>query len=169
MNKSDNALRDIDIISQGSFKANGKEYFLEPHISPDRFRKMNEYQIELSYSTTFKKMYADLKELREILNQARFVDAALKVRDIMEGMHRITDANNHHPILKYCALILNTHEEDRRAFDEKIIDEKIADWQEAGITIQSFFPVVLHTVSGLQESLNDVTQSTSEKTKTTES
>lgn len=162
--ESDNALKVIDILGNGGFEANGKKYFLEPHVSPERFRMMNEYQIELSYSTTFKKMYADLTELRNLLNKAEFVESAVKLRDIQEGMIRLTDRNNHHPILKYCALILNTHEEDRKIFDEKLIEEKISDWQEAGVPISSFFPVVLHTVSGLRESLKDVTQSTSEKT-----
>ena len=163
---SDNALQEFDIIGSGEFLANGKTYFLEPQISIERFRKMNEFEIELSFATTFKKHYASLNELKKILNEARFLDSAVKLNDILLGMHRVMDANNHHPILKYCALILNTHEEDRRAYDEKMMDEKIKDWQEAGIPIMSFFSVALHTVNGLHPSLKDVFQNTSEKTQT---
>lgn len=160
---SENALQMIDIIAEKEFTANGKKYFLEPQVSVERFRKMSEFEIELSYSTTFKRMYAGLNELREILNQAKFVDAAVKLRDIQEGMQRVTDTSNHHPIMKYCALIINSHEEDRRAYDEKIMEEKIKDWEEEGIPIASFFAVVLHTVDGLPGSLRDVILSTSDK------
>lgn len=161
---SERALQPIDIMANGSFEANGKKYFLEPQISIERFRKMNEFEIELSFATTFKKHYAGLNELKTILNEARFVDGAVKLNDIMLGMHKILDKNNHHPILKYCALILNTDEEDRRAFDEKIMADKIEDWQEAGIPISVFFQVALHTVNGLHPSLKDVFHSTSEET-----
>ena len=160
------ALKQVDIIQDESFMANGKEYFLEPQISIERFRKMNEFEIELSFATTFKKHYAGLQELKDVLNEARFVDGAVKLNDIMLGMHRILDKNNHHPILKYCALILNTKDEDRRAYDEKIMTEKIEDWQEEGIPVSSFFQVALHTVSGLHPSLKDVFHNTSEKKKT---
>ena len=160
---SDNALKEFDIIKDGEFEANGKIYFLEPQISIERFRKMNEFEIELSFATTFKKHYAGLNELRAIMNEARFVDGAVKLNDIMLGMHKILDNSNHHPILKYCALILNTDQEDRRAYDEKVMNDKIKDWQEEGVPIMSFFSVALHTVSGLHPSLKDVFHNTSEQ------
>ncbi len=158
---SENAPKLINIIEKGSFIANDVEYFLEPQVSVERFRKMTEFEIEVSYATTFKRMYAGLNELRQVLNEARFVDAAVKLRDIQEGMQRATDPRNHHPIMKYCALVLNTHEEDRRAYDEKIMDEKIKNWEEEGIPIQCFFDVVLSLVSGLPGSLRDAILNTS--------
>lgn len=159
---SQNALKKIDIIANGEFVANGKTYFLEPQISIERFKKMNEFEIELSFATTFKKHYASLRELKDIMNQARFVDGAVKLNNIMVGMHRVLDNTNHHPILKYCALILNTDDEDRKAYDEKVMNDKIKDWQEEGVPIESFFSVALHTVNGLHPSLKDVFHNTSE-------
>ncbi len=159
---SDNALKEFDIIKDGGLTIGDVEYFLEPQISIERFKRMNEFEIELSFATTFKKHYAGLKEVKSILNEARFVDAAVKLNDVLVGMHRVLDHSNHHPILKYCALILNTHNEDRKAFDEKIMDEKIKHWEEAGVPIMSFFSVALHTVNGLHPSLKDVFQNTSE-------
>lgn len=165
--KSENALKTIDIITDGGFECNGKVYFLEPQISPERFRKMTVFELELSFATSFKKLYRDLNELRQELNKTNFVDSAVKLRDIQEGLHRLDDKRNHHPILKYCACILNTKDEDRRGFDEKMIDEKIKDWQEGGISIQSFFAVVLHSVNGLPGSYNELIRGISEKTATT--
>lgn len=159
-------LEKIDIIGEGQFVANGKTYFLEPQISLERFRAMSQYEIEISFATSFKKHWEDLKELRAMLNEARFVDSAVRLRDIMEGLHRIQDARNHHPIMWYCTLILNTDNEDRRAVDEKVMDEKIRDWEREGIPISCFFELVLHTVNGLPGSLRDVILSTSEKIQT---
>lgn len=163
---SDNALKDIDIINDQEFVANDKTYFLEPQLSIERFRESQRLEIEISFSTTFKKHYKTLSDLKEVLNQAKFVDAAVKLRDIMEGLIRIGNKNQHHPMMRYCALILNTHEEDRKAFDEKLVDEKIADWEKEGIPVSSFFAVVLHSVSGLLGIYKEIILSTSESQKT---
>lgn len=163
---SNSPLEKVDIIENGEFVANGKKYFLEPQISLERFKAMSQYEIEISFATSFKKLWKDLNDLRAMLNKAEFVDSAVKLRDIMEGLHRVNDARNHHPILWYCTLILNTEDEDRRAVDEKVMNDKIKDWEEAGIPISSFFELVLHTVNGLPGSLRDVILSTSEKNQT---
>jgi len=160
VDKSHSPLEKIDILNEGEFVANGKKYFLEPEISIERYKMMNKLELEIGYSTTFKKHYKGLNDLYALLNNMKLVDASIKLRDVMESMNRMDDQNNHHPILKYCTLILNTKDEDRRAVDEKVMAEKIEDWEKSGIPISCFFVVVLHSVNGLLESYKEIIQKT---------
>lgn len=161
-NHSSNRQKFLDILTLQKFTANGKEYFLEPHMSIERHKVAQKFELEISYSVTFKRMYKGLNELYDLLNNLKLVEASVKLRDTMEGMSRIDDQNNHHAILKYCTLILNTHEEDRDKWDEKIMAEKIEDWQREGIPVTSFFAVVLRSVSGLLEIYRENSLATSQ-------
>lgn len=156
------ALKKVDILSDGKFTANGKTYFLEPEISIERYKMQNKLELEIGYSTTFKKHYKGLNDLYALLNNMKLVDASIKLRDVMESMNRMDDQNNHHPILKYCTLILNTENEDRRIVDEKVMADKIEDWEKEGIPISCFFVVVLHSVNGLLESYRGIFQKISQ-------
>lgn len=157
-----NKLKPVDIITLGEFQAGGKTYFLEPQISIERFKLAQKLELEISFSISFKKHYKQLESLYDKLNNMKLVEASIQLRDVMESMKRLDDMNDIHPIMKYCALILNTEDEDRRWVDEKAMEKKIKDWQDAGIPISSFFAVVLHSVSGYLEIYKKIIQSTSE-------
>lgn len=153
----------LNILELQKFEANGKTYFLEPHISLDRYKASLKLELEISYQTTFKKHYQSLEALYENLNKMQLVDASVKLRDTLESLRRLDDVKDHHPVLKYCALVLNTENEDRNAVDEKVIEEKIADWKAAGIPMNSFFAVVLRSVNGLLPIYRENTRDTSAK------
>ena len=151
----------IDILNTQEFEANGKTYFLEPHMSIERYEISNKLELEIAYATTFKKMHSDMKEVFGLLNENKLANAAVQLNDMIQGVQRIDDKSNHHPVMKYCTLIFNTKDEDRRSWDEKAMDEKINDWKEAGIPITSFFAVVLRSVPGLLPIWREIFQDTS--------
>lgn len=145
----------IDILESGEFQANGKTYFVEPELSIQRFREKQKLDLEIAHNTSFKKHYDGLKEMWDMLNELKLADATVQLRDILDGLVRLDDKHDNHPIFKYCALILNTKDEDRRRVDEKLVDEKINDWEEEGIPVRSFFFVALGTISGLADTLRE--------------
>ena len=87
----------IDILAEGKFEANGKVYFLEPHISVDRYRHMTKLELEISFSTNFKKHYAGLQRTYDLLNKNKLADASVAVRDTLESLKRLDDLNDPHP------------------------------------------------------------------------
>lgn len=152
-------LEPMDILKKGEFTANNRLYFLEPQISLERFKAAQKLELEITFSMTFKKHYKHLEGLYDSLNNMKLVDASVQLRDLMESMKRLDDMNDIHPIMKYCALILNTKDEDRRWIDEKEMNVKIKDWEMEGIPISSFFAVVLHSVAGYLEIYKEISQS----------
>jgi len=153
-------LKKID-LSDLKFTANGKEYFVEPEISAKRFAVMQELEIELGFGVTYKKMFEGLGEAYELLNAGRNADAAVHIHQIREGIAGLE--NREFPIMQYCACFVNTKDEDRRDWDEKIMAEKIEDWNKEGISYLSFFPLAINMVRGLKVNYVQYIQDTSKK------
>lgn len=138
------------------FMAKGKKYFIEPEISAERFAKMQELEIELGFGVNYKTMQEGLGEAYELLNRGKNADAAVHIHHIREGIVGLE--NREFPILQYCACMINTENEDRRKWDEHVMNEKIKDWNEEGIEYTSFFPLAINMVRGLKENYVKFTQ-----------
>ena len=165
--KSKNALKPINILKNGGFEfeLDGKihKFFFEPHISVERYRAMQKIELEMSYALSFKSLHGGLKELYASMNKMEFVESAVKLRDLIEGTHRIDDEANYPSIMRYSALILNTEDEKRTIYDEQLINSKIDLWVRGGVPIQSFFQIALHSVNGLMENYKENTLNSSTK------
>ena len=105
------------------FEANGVKYFIESHISPARYKEMELLSVHLGFGQTYNMVFDGLNEAREFLNEAKFVDSAVCIDNTINGISEI--ANNHHAILRYCAMFINRDKEDRRVVDDVMINEKI--------------------------------------------
>ena len=167
--KSKQALEPIDIINNGGFEITVDDakmtFFLEPHVSLQRYKMMQKLELEMSYSLSFKNLYEKLNDIYGTLNSGQFADSSVKVRDLIEGSHRIDDENNFPAIIKYASLVLNTDTEDRTVYDEQVMKNKINIWNQAGIPIQCFFAIALHSVSGLMESYKENIRNISQEKK----
>ena len=150
-------LKELD-LGKKLFEANGKIYFIEPHVSAARFREMQLLEIDLGFDMDYKKLSENLQEAWDFLNQQDFADAAVCIRNMMEGIALTEDKQM--PIMRYCAMFLNRDGEDRRVVDEMVVDSKIADWEAEGITYHSFFQLAINMVRGLKESYDKHTQDT---------
>ena len=162
--ESENKLKPVDIMKNNGFEIEVDgvkvKYFLEPHLSVERYKMMQKFELEMSYSVSFKHLYQKLSDVYDTLNKGQFADSSVKIRDIIEGTHRIDDENNFPAIVKYASLMINSENEDRKSFDENEMNKKIEIWNNAGIPINTFFAVALHSVNGLMQSFKESTQNT---------
>lgn len=140
-----------------SFTANGKEYLVENEISFQRWRKYQKLQIELGYNTSFEKLFTDLSKCYELLNQQKFADSAVAIRDIMKGIKDIQE-QKHPAALQLCTLFINTSDEDRRYISEDLMDRKIDDWEKEGYDIGSFFQLALGIIPGFLQTYKLISQ-----------
>jgi hypothetical protein len=152
-------LRQLELGKQ-TFEANGKTYFIEPHVSAARFQEMQLLEIDLGFNLDYKVMFEKLQEAYNSLNEQQFADAAVTIRNIQDGIGLMED--RHHPIMRYCAMFINREKEDRRKVDELIVEQKIKDWNEEGIDYHSFFRLALSMVRGLKDNLEKHIRDTSD-------
>jgi hypothetical protein len=147
-----------------TFEANGRKYFVEPQISSERFAKMQELEIELSFGFNYEHHFKNLRKLEENLNKSNFVDSAVLVRNMLTSIADIEERK--HPVMWYCACFINREDEDRRGIDEKIFQDKIDDWNTEGIDYHSFFRLAINMVRGLKENYKEYIRSISQRKST---
>ena len=128
-----------------SFMAGGKEYFIETNLSISRFHDYQIYEKEAGFGMTFKDMFQNLLKVREDLNKVKFVDCAVRVDNLINGMAKMEEKE--HTLLKMCALFMNTKDEDRGEINDDMISAKIEAWQNE-YEVNGFFTLALNTVNG---------------------
>lgn len=141
-------LKRID-LNAGHFEANGKKYFIEGAMSIERYAEFQLYEKELAYGLTVKGIFERLQKVYQLLNKMQFADSAVIIYDVIKGLAKLEDREP--TVLKICALIINEENEDRKEFNEDLINRKIADWKAEGIDMQDFFYVASVSVNGLRE------------------
>ena len=137
-----------------SFEAGGKEYFIETQLSISRFHQYQIYEKEAGFGMSFKDMFSNLIKMREELNKVKFVDCAVRLDNLINGMAKLEEKE--HVLLKMCALFMNTKDEDRSIINDDIIAEKIEDWSE--YDVNGFFMQALNTVDGFFQIYNEMHQ-----------
>lgn len=143
-----------------AFEANGKKYFVEDTLSIERWIYMQELNIQLGFGVEFADMQKAWLEVRNLANESKFADIVILGHNMVNG---ISKAYNREPmILKFCALFMNTEEEDRGFINEDQISRKIEDWKAEGLGIDGFFVFSLSKVKGLAESWQKATLDVSE-------
>ena len=151
------------IYPQGkNFEANGKKYRIDTSVSYDRRLELKVCQLELAYSTTFKQLYENNDKIIAALNKVDFVSASVLAYNIKQGLKKI-DEKDIPAAMKICTLFINQEDEDVRYYNEQKCNEKINDWQEAGIDSGFFLSIAAHSVSGyfnaLKENTRDISAS----------
>lgn len=139
-------LKKID-FSTGKFEANGITYYLETTLTVGRYCEFQILERELATGMAIKDLYDNRFKLREILNQTRFVDAAVLIdREI----NHFAKLNEKEPIaLKLCTLFINEKDEDRGKWGNDIVVKKMEDWKASGIDVADFFAFALTIVPTL--------------------
>jgi uncharacterized protein (DUF885 family) len=151
-------LKTIDPKSK-TFIANGKTYFIEDKLSYNRWLEYQKLEVELTFDISFEALFDKLNEAYALLNQQRFADSSVCIRDLMVGVASNIDKRVH-PAYAMCALFINTEDEDRTEIDEHSINIKIDDWNKEGYSIQTFFSIALNIVPGfikvLSQDIQDI-------------
>lgn len=142
---------------QLSFKANGRTYLVESSLSIERYRIYEELSHLVAFGSNIEKTAEKFKKINDALSGPDVIGAIKEVHELSTnafyGMGRNL-AKRENEILLFCTLFINREEEDRRRWDEALAKEKINDWEEAGISIDSFFLFATKQISGYQTLLN---------------
>jgi len=162
---SEKTLKSID-WNQQSFMANGKKYLLEKHLSIQRSVYTEAARIEMESGLRFGKYTEDWQKLWTLLNdkeKSHFGEISVIVYNHLRSFNNFLE--NVHPVLKIAACFINEESEDRRTISDDIVNRKVNDWVEEGITMNSFFLLVLSFLKTEAEDLKSITNHISELTK----
>lgn len=149
-----NELKRLD-MSKPSFVANGITYHIESALSIERFCEYQILEKEAGFGVTFKNLFNNLKELHALMNNVKFVEAAVKLDNMMRGVAKLEEREP--TLLKICALFINTADEDRSTINSDMIGKKIEDWKQE-YDVRDFFQLALNTVDGFLEIYANATQ-----------
>jgi len=148
-------MKKIDFDS-GKFEANGTTYYLESKLNVSRYCEFQILQAELSMGMTLKEIYDSMFTNRDLLNQMRFVDAAVFTDKLI--MHTAKLKHKEPTVLKLCTLFINTENEDRSIYNNDMVVKKLADWKAENIDVEDFFAIALTLAPGFIEIYNNFTQ-----------
>lgn len=145
-----NELKEIPKNSQ-VFTANGTEYFIEDNLSIDRWIFMNELVIQLGFGVEYEEMQQNWFKVIDMADKQKFSSIVIMAHNMVNGVSKIYSREP--MILKFCALFMNTKDEDRGTITEDVITRKIEDWKVEGLGINGFLEFSLLKVKGLGEGL----------------
>jgi len=138
------------------FMANGKEYFIEDSLSIDRWIYMNELVIQLGFGVEYEEMQQNWFSVIDMAEKQKFASIVIMAHNQVNGISKIY--NREPMILKFCALFMNTADEERGTITEDVISIKIEDWKKEGLGIDGFLEFSLLKVKGLAESFQNAIQ-----------
>ena len=101
---------------------------------------------------SFKSIVETVLGAYEDINQMRAADAAVKLHNLLAGITKVQEKE--HPLLKVCALFMNTEDENRDMITDDMIRTKIEDW--AGYDVGGFFTIALNSVNGFFKIYSDM-------------
>lgn len=127
-----------------TFEANGKKYIVESTLSVNRYIEYQQLELMAGVGMNFQEVIRGLNEVKEQMNKAQFVDASVKLHNMIIG---IADIPRKEPnLLKLCALFINEENEDRSTITPERISQKIEDWGE--YEAEGFFVLALTSING---------------------
>lgn len=134
------------------FETPGGTYYVNDDISVGRYQHYGRLEIQLGFNLRYSTIVDNLLTAYNALNERRDADAAVAVKNILEG---VTLAQDRKPIALYVAtLIINKSGEDLSEWSEALANEKINDWK--GINSSFFFGLALALVRGFPERYNKI-------------
>lgn len=122
----------------GKFTANGHTYHIGDSLSLSRYQEYEKLQSHVGFGTDYMGIVARLKEIDQHLNKVQFSKAAVATHNLMNGLAKKADGQAH-PTLMICALFINREGENAALYNEKLMEEKIEDWQKEGLGMEGFF------------------------------
>lgn len=150
-----NKIRHIN-FEEGKFEANGTTYYLETKLTVSRFCEFIILEKELATGMSLKELYDGVIGFRKLLNDVRFVDCATFCDKII--MNCVNLKMKEPPVMKICALFINTENEDRSTWNNDVVVKKMADWKASDIDVHDFFVIALTLVPTFIGLYNKLTQ-----------
>jgi len=143
-----------------TFHANGVKYIVRESLSIARFREFEKLQIDVGYGVGMDIMFNNILKAFNYLNVSQPADAAVVLHNTMSGIKDNIDGRQNE-VLAICALFICREEEDLTKYDEVLTAAKIKDWEQEGITMESFFSFAFNLVPNFTAILEQVSVNTS--------
>lgn len=135
--------------------AGGEEYLIHSSLTINRFKKLEELQIQISFDKSPLGLFNQWLDVHKLINEGRIADIAVLAKDNMDALAGIV--NRTELGLRITALFINTENEDLNESSDEFLDKKIEDWLEAGYDAISFFQFA----TNLQKDLIKLSESVS--------
>lgn len=136
-------LRTID--PSQPFECGGKKYAMSEKLSFNRYKKLQEFSIELGFSASFALLFSNLRKFWDLYNAGKAADGIVVIHNVMNG---ITILEKKHDVsLRMCAMFINEAGEDVSEFDEAKMNAKIDTWAKE-LDIKPFFQLASNLVPG---------------------
>ena len=157
-NKLGFPIKDVHYLD--SFNANGVKYVVRTSLCITRFEEFGNLQIDVGYGVSMDVMFSNMRKAYDYLNLSQPADAAIVLFNSMNGIKDKLEGREHE-VLKLCALFICREGEDITKYDTVLEKEKIQDWRDEGISMESFFSFAFNLVPGFTPLLNQVSEDTS--------
>lgn len=128
------------------FEANGTRYRVVENVGLWRFLLLEQFGIEFTFTGGIPQIFKQAQATREAMQKVLWVDAALANEQILNGLARIDEKQSY--ALQVCSLFINRDGEDLRKWSQELADDKISDWNEAGIDAGFFLIFAARSVPG---------------------
>lgn len=142
---------------EGDFKAfevGGVKFFVEDTLSVSRFREFEKLQIEVGFGRDFAEIFAGFSKIYEALQKGKVADAAVICSNYLEGVKGPL-AGRANPVLRLCALFINTEGENKKTYDERDTIKKIDIWEKAGVDMSFFFSLAITLIPGFMKAYKE--------------
>ena len=125
-----------------TFHANGHKYIIYKSLNIARYREYERLQVMAGFGAEYSTLFNGMKKAYSELNTMKAADASVTLFNLMEGTARKMNKSQN-TMLLMCTLFINREGEDLTKWTEPEANEKIADWEAAGLDIQGFFRLYL--------------------------
>jgi len=141
-------------LNNTEFEANGVKYYIEKHLSFERFLMYKKLELQVGYEVGFYGIFQTLKKIYELCNDKKFADIAVLTHNTMQGITKIDERRI--PVLDLAALFINEKDEDRKVINDDMIAKKIDNWQAEGLSIMPFFQLSTAFIKDFQKVYNEI-------------
>lgn len=141
------------------FKANGVNYVIRTSLAISRFEEFEKLEISVTYSVGFENLFSQMRKAFNYLNTGETANASVVLYNMMNGIKDKLDERRN-PVLLLCSLFICREGEDATKYDLALNLSKIADWEEEGIAMESFFSLAFNLVNGFTPRLKEVSANT---------
>lgn len=128
------------------FVANGRRYVVRETVAAWRFLLLEQFNTEFTLTGGIATIFSDLVEQRAALDKIKFSDVAVINNRLLNGIAKLDEKLNY--AFQVCTLFISTDGEDLRKWDQPLADQKIEDWNEAGLDAGFFLRFAVRSVPG---------------------
>lgn len=128
----------LQTIPEGAkaFQTQKTTYYVE-NPSIERLAVWQKFDIWFAFGVMPDQIVQQDEIILKLMNKGQYIEAGNIILNRRSAFHNLD--YNRIPEIEICTLFINGEEEDRRRYDEKVMEAKKADWIEAGIDPQFFF------------------------------